>query len=203
NGQPSFQTGANGILTPGAVALIDLPNGNKDLVVANSGANEILLYPGETTNGVFNGTFGSPTAYDTGEDPVGITIANLTASGIPDVIVANEGSNDISTFLGQLDAEGNYTLQAPSRTPSHGYGPVSTVVAPVLNAQGQPTFDASGNPVVNLLVAYSNSSQVAEIPGTGQGTFSANAFSTFNTGLDPVQVLTANLDGTLDLITVN
>jgi hypothetical protein len=83
----------------------------------------------------------------------------------------------------------NYTLHYTGRTPSHGSAPVSTVVAPVLNAQGKPTLDASGNPVVNLLVANSNSNQLAEIPGTGQGTFSANAFSTVNTGLDPVFVI--------------
>ena len=64
------------------MALIDLPNGNKDLVVANSGANEILLYPGILdANGNFSGNFRTPTAYATGEDPVGITIASLTASG--------------------------------------------------------------------------------------------------------------------------
>ena len=88
-----------GVLSPGAVLLTDL-NGDDipDLIVANSGGNNVLVYPG-----LGNGQFGPPIngteGFPVGTDPTGLTVANL--NGQPDLLVADTGSNDVSVLLGQ------------------------------------------------------------------------------------------------------
>ncbi len=89
--------------------------GTNYLVVANSGGNELLVYT--------LGADGIPIAdskqtYFTGTDPVGLTITtaanDLNHDTIPDVLVANQGSNDVSVFLGHLNADNTWTLLPPA-----------------------------------------------------------------------------------------
>ena len=64
------------MLAPGAVTMADLNgDGIPDLIVANSGSNNVLIYPG-----LGNGQFGpalKAQASSVGTNPVGITVANL------------------------------------------------------------------------------------------------------------------------------
>src|SRR5262249_56125078 len=85
------------LLAPGAVRAADLNgDGILDLVVANSGANTVLVYLG--TGG---GQFAPAQSFFAGTDPVGITVADLNGDGIADLVVANQGSNDVTVLLGQ------------------------------------------------------------------------------------------------------
>ena len=69
---------STGLLDPGAVMLADLNgNGIPDLIVANSGSNNVLIYPG-LGNGQFGPGVNDGHGYFTGTDPVGITVADLT-----------------------------------------------------------------------------------------------------------------------------
>ena len=69
---------ATGLLDPGAVRLVDLNgDGIPDLVVANSGNNDVLIYPG-LGNGQFGPAIDGEDGYFVGTDPVGITVAYLT-----------------------------------------------------------------------------------------------------------------------------
>ena len=86
------------MLAPGAVLLADLNgDGIPDLIVANSGGNNVLVYPG-----LGNGQFGPPVngtkGFPVGTDPTGLTVADL--NGQPDLLVADTGSNDVSVLAG-------------------------------------------------------------------------------------------------------
>src|SRR5207253_325837 len=115
---------------------------------------------------------------------------------IPDVMVANQGSNDVSLLLGGVDANGNYVLTSGPRMAA-GQGPVSTALIPSATPRGPPS----------LAVADSGGNGVPILPGRGNGFFDTQAASTrfLPTGADPQQVMVGNFDthGGLDLITVN
>ena len=91
---------STGLLDPGAVKLADLNgDGIPDLIVANSGSNNVLIYPG-LGNGQFGPAINGGHGYFVGTNPVGITVANLTAR-LPDLVVADKGSNQVSILLNQ------------------------------------------------------------------------------------------------------
>jgi hypothetical protein len=184
-----FQQGRqDGLLAPTAVKLADLNgDGIPDLIVANGGGNDVLVYLG-----LGNGEFGPGQAFYVGTDPVGITVADLTGDGIPDLIVANHGSNDISILFGQSQGA-SWTLTQGPRLRA-GAGPVSTVVA-----------DYLGRGLPDLLVANSESNNVYLLPGVGQGFFDDRDPQIFQTGSDPVQLIVGHFDNQpgLDLLTVN
>jgi hypothetical protein len=206
-GQTFTQTRQDGILAPGAVKVADLNgDGIPDLIVANSGGNDVLVYPG-----LGNGQFGPAQSFFTGTNPVSVTVAYLNDDMVkdpttgqmidptPDLIVANQGSNDVTILYGQGQGA-NWTLKPGPRLDAHGLGPVSTAVRYVPDPNGGPG-------IPQLLVADSQSNHVTLIPGVGGGFFNdqANAVQTFSTGIDPQQVLVGDFQrqGQLDMLTVN
>jgi hypothetical protein len=189
------QDRSNGVLAPGAVQVADLNgDGIPDLIVANSGSNQVFVYPG-----LGNGQFGPPQKFFTGTNPVNVTVADLNGDGIPDLVVANEGSNDVTVLLGK-GTGANWTLVPGPRLNAHGIGPVSTAIRYRPNPQGGPS-------IPDILVANSQSNDVTLIPGVGGGFFDdrSRSIQTFQTGLDPQQVLVGNFlqANRLDLVSIN
>src|SRR5262249_21145331 len=86
-----------GLIGPGDVALADVDGKNgKDLIFANTGSNNVLIYLRQA-----DGTFAEqPLSFFAGTNPTGLHVADLNRDGIPDLAIANEGSNDISVLLG-------------------------------------------------------------------------------------------------------
>jgi hypothetical protein len=184
SGAGVFQSSANGVLAPGAVRFVAV-GGTRYVVVANGGGNDVLVYQ--------VGADGLPEAgtrqvFFAGTDPVGITVADVNGDGIPDVITANEGSNDVSILLGQETPHG-WTLTYGPRLKT-GLGPTSTAV---VNVPGQP-FPA-------LVVSNSQSNNVFELPGRGQGFFDDRRPIVLPAGTQPVQVV--GLPGTDGVAVVN
>ena len=112
------------MLAPGAVKLADLNgDGIPDLIVANSGSNNVLVYPG-----LGNGQFGPPVNGAMASPPAptrpASTVANL--NGQPDLLVANTGSNDVSVLLGQ--GSGSSWTMIPGPRIKTGAGPVALAV---------------------------------------------------------------------------
>jgi hypothetical protein len=181
---------ATGLLDPGAVKLADLnSDGIPDLIVANSGSNNVLIYPG-LGNGQFGPAINGGNGYFVGTNPVGITVANLTGA-LPDLIVADKGSNQVSILLNKSQS-GNFSFDLGPRLNSGGIGPVSTVVG-----------HFTGSPNQDLLVSNSGSNNVALLPGVGGGFFNDTNPQTFAVGTNPGPIFAGNFDGKPDLVTVN
>ena len=182
---------STGLLDPGAVALADLNgDGIPDLIVANSGSNNVLIYPG-LGNGQFGPAVNDGNGYFVGTNPVGITVAYLTGA-LPDLVVADKGSNQVSILLNQSQVGGAISFSAGPRLNSGGSGPVSTVVG-----------NFTGGAFPDLLVTNSQSNDVALLKGVGQGFFNDTNPTTFAVGANPVTSIVGNFDGQTDLLTVN
>ncbi len=181
---------ASGILAPGALALADLNgDGIPDLIVANSGSNNVLVYPG-LGNGQFGPALNDGRGFFTGTNPAGITVADLTGNGRPDLIIANRGSNDVSILINVKSGNG-FTFK-PGPVLSAGLGPVSTLVG-----------DFTGNGIPDLLVTDSYSNQTIVLPGTGNGFFNDQNPTVFHVGSDPGPTIVGNFDGKPDIVTIN
>jgi hypothetical protein len=178
-----FQDRHNGLLAPSAVKLADLNgDGIPDLIVANGGGNNLLVYPGMPGGG-FGPEANGGKGFFVGTNPVGVTVRDLNGDGIPDLVVANEGSNDVSVLLGEVRG-GTWTLTPGPRLDAHGVGPDSTAVRFVPNPKGGPDLP-------QILVANGGSNDVVQVPGVGNGFFDdrTGSIRVFATGIDPQQVL--------------
>ncbi len=162
------QTQTQGIFGPGAVKLVNLNDDNgdgainagdiADLVVANSGGNTILVY-----QGLGQGQFSAPVTYFAGSSPAGLTLADVNADGRPDIVIANQGSNDVSILLNQPAATAaamSTFTPGPRLNTGVGSGPVSTTV-----------MDLTGDGVQDLIVTNAQSGTVSLLTGVGGGFF--------------------------------
>ncbi len=182
---------STGLLEPGAVALADLNgDGIPDLIVANSGSNNVLIYPG-LGNGQFGPAINDGNGYFVGTNPVGITVANL-AGALPDLVVADQGSDQVSILLNQSQIGSAISFSAGPRLNSGGSGPVSTVVG-----------NFTGGAFPDLLVTNNQSNDVTLLQGVGQGFFNDTNPRTYSVGTDPGATFVGNFNGQTDLVTVN
>jgi hypothetical protein len=183
---------SSGLQAPGAVALADLNgDGIADLVVANSGGNNVLVYPG-LPDGTFGPEVNGGKGFVTGSNPAGVTVADVNGDGIPDLVVADEGSNDVRVLLGQ-GRGASWTL-VPGPRFQVGQGPTSALVA-----------DLSGTGTPNLVVSNSGDNSVSVLPGGSPSFFDDQHPRVLSTGADPRQVLVGDYtgNGKLDLVSVN
>jgi hypothetical protein len=119
--------GSHSTLAPGTVQWAKLDRGSPfyDAVVVASGGNQILVYRGTGFDANGNPTFAAPVSYPVGTNPVAVTIQDINGDGVPDMIVANQGSNDVSILFGSWDASGHWWSagvggdQRPERHPGH------------------------------------------------------------------------------------
>jgi hypothetical protein len=155
--------GSRSTLAPGNVYWAKLDPGSPypDAVVVGSGGNAVLVYRGTGFDSRGAPTFAAPVSYSVGDDPVSLTIADVNGDGIPDMLVADRGSNDVAELLGALDGEGHWTATAGPRFKSGGSGPVAVNL--VADAKSLGGFD--------LAVTNGQSGTVALLPGRGQGFF--------------------------------
>jgi hypothetical protein len=192
---------SQGLLAPGAVALANLTVDGKVtpyLVVANSGSNDVLVYPG-LGNGQFGPAINGGQGFFTGTNPVGVTVAYFNNDGIPDLVVADKGSNDVSILLGQLQADGRLTF-VPGERLKAGLGPTAT------GPTATVVMQLPGDKFPEILVSDSLANQVAVIPGASPGLFNDQSLRTIPVGTDPGPLFVGNFTGRpgqLDLVTVN
>ena len=192
---PTFAQGrADGVVSPGAAKLIDL-NGDQilDMIVANSGGNDVLVY-----RGLGNGQFAAPVSFYAGTDPVDIQVGNVDGNKnhLPDVIITNQGSNDVSILLNNVQsaADGAGTWLRPGPRLNVGLAPVSSQLVPSKVLGGLPS----------LLVTNSGSNNVFMLPGLGAGFFNDATPTVFNTGGSPQSAFVGNFFGLgTALVTVN
>ncbi len=149
---------SSGLIAPTALVTADLGgNGLPDLIFANGGGDNVLVYPG-LPGGGFGPGLNDGQGYFTGTNPVAITVADVNGDGRPDLIVANEGSNDVTILLNEPTASGFTFVSGPRL--KVGVGPVSVAYG-----------DVSGDGTPALVVSDSVSQNVLVLPSLGDGYF--------------------------------
>jgi hypothetical protein len=116
-------------------------------------------------------------------------VGDFNGDGVPDLAVANQGSSDITIFLGLGD--GTFPT---SQDYAVGNNPISIAVG-----------DFNGDGFLDLAVANSGDNTVTILLGSGSGTFSQAPGSPYAVGSDPSWVALGdfNRDGNLDIVVAN
>jgi hypothetical protein len=169
--------GAGSTLAPGAVqwARLDKNSALPDAVVLASGSNEVLVYRATGFDAAGRPTFAPPVSYPVGTDPVSVTIQDLNGDGVPDLLVADAGSNDVAELFGSWDASGNWVATLGPRLKTGGSGPVAATVR-----------DVTGDGIPDLVVTNGTSGTLSVLPGVGQGFFNDQSPRVLNVPGNPV-----------------
>ena len=171
---------------PYAVAAGDV-NGDKiiDLVTANNGMGNISL-----RIGVGDGTFTTPATerFSAGAGPYDISLGDIDADGKLDVVVANDGSNNVSLLINTSP-----TFKAAVSTATAGNRPQGLVLA-----------DFNGDQKLDFATADSNGNSVTIRLNNGTGGFGALGSTIMNVSA-PNYLVAGDFDGNgkIDLATPN
>lgn len=162
---------------PTAVALGDLDgDGDLDIVVANGNPYVLSSTISVLTNDG-HGAFPSRLDYVVGAGPSAAAITDLDGDGHPDIVVADEGNEDVSVFTNAGD--GTFL---PRLTYATGTSPTSLAVG-----------DVNGDGKFDLAVGSFNGQSVSVLLNLGGGTFAAKV--DYPVGNTPWSVAIADLDG--------
>jgi len=158
-------------------------NGYSDIVVADSGADNVTVFQNNGQGFFFPGSV----SYNVGTTPVAMATGDFNGDGFLDLAVVNNGSNNVTILFGH----GNETLTTGSTIPT-GNAPTSIDVG-----------DFNGDGIADLAVVNSGDKTVTILFGVGNGTFKAG--TPLATGVNPVNVVTGDFSGTgpSDLVVTN
>jgi len=203
NGQITIGGGAPSSL-PGDTLIVDAHRNTPTInhLTANSGTvtvpgftpiafSEIELVKFQNLPEAFvpgSSPYGSATNYTAHKSPKSVTLGDVNGDGIPDLLVANSASNDISIMLGV----GNGTFKAPVNIASGGTHPVAVALA---------QLNSGGN--LDIVVANSGSNAVDVLLGNGDGTFQTPVKYATGKGPASLKLGFVNLDGNIDIVTAD
>jgi hypothetical protein len=177
NGDGSFQFAGsyNAGISPGSVAVGDFrSNGISDLVVADSNLSVNSVY---VLLGNGDASFQAAVKYTAGNGPASVAVGDFVGNGIPDLAVANPGTDNVSVLLGNGDGSFQHAVNYT----------VSTL--PLSVAVG----DFNGDGVPDLVTANPFNSTVSVLLGNGDGSF--QAAQNFGAGSGPVSVAVGDFNG--------
>ena len=185
-----LNNGSGGFLPPTSTAIANLRDGTVsdlngdgklDLVllsnsIAGAGSVSVMLGDG-------SGGFGSPSNYAAGTSSMDVVAANVNADTKPDLVVANQNSNDISVLINNGD----------------GTFGSATNIATGLNPQQILPGDLNSDGKIDLVVPLSSTGAIAILLGDGTGMFSARPNLTVGVRADRGVLADFNGDNFLDL----
>lgn len=174
---------------PESVAVGDVNgDGIIDFVTANSSSDDVAVLLGNTSGGFF-GANQSP--FNIGDSPISVVLGDVNDDGFPDIVTANQGSNDVSVLLG--DGGANFS-PAPGTPFAVGDSPASVMLG-----------DIDGDSILDLVTANRFADNVSVLIGNGNGSFVESVDSPFDVGRSPSSVVLGDVDsdGSLDLISGN
>ncbi len=183
----------SGLNHPESVKLADLNrDGTPDLIIADSGNNRVLVYPGQSGGGFgseVTGGLGVPV----GDEPAGLTVGDLSGDGQRDLVVANKGSNDVTVLLGHGTGSG-WSL-TPGETVKAGIAPVRTLIVNPDQGSSKP----------DLLICNSGSGDVYFYQTTPSGQLETQPSEIIKVGSRPSDFFVGrfSLRPELDLVTIN
>lgn len=172
--------------TPRGLAIADFNHDGKlDIAVCGNG------FPGSSSGygvavllGNGNGTFQAPVYYIAHKWPSSIAAVDMNRDGYPDLVVTNDGSNDLTVLLNRGDG----TFAPLANYPTGGTTPYGVAVS---------DFNGDGNP--DVVVANSGSGNVSVLLGYGDGSLQAPSLLSATGGPVDVRVGDLNGDGLPDL----
>jgi hypothetical protein len=176
---------------PGASAIgVGKFNGDKnvDIAVANGDTNSVVILEGDG-NGNFSVLEDIP-QNPGGEQPVAIAVGDLNNDERLDIVVANQGSDNIGVLLGQAD--GTFQLQGVFDSGTANSSP-----------NGVALLDANGDGKLDVAVSNKLSFDVSVLLGDGKGNFGTPR--AFVTDQEPLTVAAGDLNGDNipDLVALN
>jgi uncharacterized protein YjdB len=177
--------------SPESVAIGDIDgDGKPDLVVVNSGSDNVSVYHNTSSSGSITGTsFATPQTFAAGNSPHSLAIGDIDGDGKPDMAVTNFLDNTISVYR-NTSSIGSITSAsfATQQTFATGSRPRSVAIA---------DLDGDGKP--ELSVANSSSNTVSVFQNIGSsGNITSGSFATqqtFGTGSIPYCVAIGDIDG--------
>jgi hypothetical protein len=189
-----FSTG----LGPVSAAVADFNgDGEPDLAIANQFSSSVSVLVNTTPAGADTATFAAKRNFATGAFPNSVAVGDFNGDGMPDLAVADVGSNKVSVLL-NATALGSVT---PSLAPRKDFG---TDSAPNAVAVG----DLNGDGMPDLAVTNFFSNSVSVLLNTAAAGASTPAFAAkqdFATGsfADAVAIGDFNADAVPDLVIAN
>ena len=136
-------------------------DGKPDLAVTSKADNLVNVLLGQGTQSL-PATFSPPVSYAVGSGPVALVAASLRGTGNPDLIVANQGSGNVSVLLNQ----GSGTFAAAA---NYVAGTLPTSVT---------SGDVNGDGILDVVVGNGGSNDASILLGQGNGTLApAQPFS--------------------------
>jgi hypothetical protein len=153
-------------------------DGNADLASLDGSTFEILKGKGD-------GTFAPAVTYPVGTNPVYVLKRDLNGDGKPDIVVVNQGSNNVSVLLGKGD--GTFL---PQKTFAAGTAPVAAVTG---------DFNRDGK----IDIAVASRKGVSILLGNGNGTFQPQKTYSATGPMTGIVEASARQDGIEDLIGID
>lgn len=125
-------------------------------------------------------------------DPTAVASGDLNGDNIPDLVVANNGSGQVSIFLGQA---GNLGTFGAAANVDVGINGTASARRPASVAIGDVVGDS--NP--DIVVAVAGDDRVTILTGDGTGVFTSGTNINLVTGNDPRSVTLGDVDNDTDL----
>ncbi len=174
---------------PSSVVIADLNNDNhRDIIVADYGSNDIMIFVGYG-----DGTFSDGIFYSTGADsgPCSIAVGDLNNDKKLDMVIAFYDTYNIGVFLG--DGNGSFSIPTTFSTGNNSH--------PFTLAVG----DLNNDDRLDIVVANFGSNNVGVVLGCGNGTFYNQI--TYSTGAasgpHSIAISDLNNDTRIDIVVAN
>jgi hypothetical protein len=160
------QTFATGVHPRSALAVDVNGDGLADIIVANEDSNSVSVLLNTTAPGSTTASFATQQTFAVGDTPVSVEAADVNGDGLPDLVVANYTSNNVSVLLNTTVPGATLPSFAAQQTFATGDAP-NSVVASDLNGDGRPDLIAANVDSGTVSVLVNTPAVLGSSPATG------------------------------------